>query len=256
MLASPPMAPSTTSAAHRSLRTIQTELEYLVEVGHISGHTASQITSLLPSPPPLQFATTPTSSAAPSVRSPTAEPTHTPYAPPQSYNTVVPIREKTPLPLAVQTPPPPPPPPPTPAPPPAYALPADAFRAKALWAYEEKNPGDLNFKAGQFILVLKKENDEWWSGRCIDGTTNEPVGPAGIFPCAYVEAVKNEVAAGGKGHVSGDMGTGFLNTSFGGGSKNEDGKESNGKKFGKKLGNAAIFGAGATIGGNLVNAIF
>jgi hypothetical protein len=32
--------------------------------------------------------------------------------------------------------------------------------------------------------------------------------------------------------------------------------EENGKKFGKKLGNATIFGAGATIGGNLVNSIF
>jgi hypothetical protein len=29
-----------------------------------------------------------------------------------------------------------------------------------------------------------------------------------------------------------------------------------GKKFGKKLGNAAIFGAGATIGGSIVNSIF
>ena len=29
-----------------------------------------------------------------------------------------------------------------------------------------------------------------------------------------------------------------------------------GKKFGKKLGNAAIFGAGATIGWNIVNSIF
>jgi hypothetical protein len=32
--------------------------------------------------------------------------------------------------------------------------------------------------------------------------------------------------------------------------------EQNGKKFGKKLGNAAIFGAGATIGGKIVNGIF
>lgn len=32
--------------------------------------------------------------------------------------------------------------------------------------------------------------------------------------------------------------------------------EEGGKKFGKKLGNAAIFGAGATIGGNIVNSIF
>jgi len=32
--------------------------------------------------------------------------------------------------------------------------------------------------------------------------------------------------------------------------------EENGKKFGKKMGNAAIFGAGATIGSNSVNGIF
>lgn len=32
--------------------------------------------------------------------------------------------------------------------------------------------------------------------------------------------------------------------------------EEGGKKFGKKLGNAAIFGAGATIGSNIVNSIF
>jgi LAS seventeen-binding protein 1/2 len=32
--------------------------------------------------------------------------------------------------------------------------------------------------------------------------------------------------------------------------------EENGKKFGKKMGNAAIFGAGATIGSNIVNSIF
>jgi hypothetical protein len=32
--------------------------------------------------------------------------------------------------------------------------------------------------------------------------------------------------------------------------------EQGGKKFGKKLGNAAVFGAGATIGGKIVNSIF
>lgn len=32
--------------------------------------------------------------------------------------------------------------------------------------------------------------------------------------------------------------------------------EEHGKKFGKKMGNAAIFGAGATIGSNIVNGIF
>lgn len=32
--------------------------------------------------------------------------------------------------------------------------------------------------------------------------------------------------------------------------------EEHGKKIGKKMGNAAIFGAGATIGSNIVNGIF
>lgn len=32
--------------------------------------------------------------------------------------------------------------------------------------------------------------------------------------------------------------------------------EEHGKKFGKKMGNAAIFGAGATLGSNIVNGIF
>jgi LAS seventeen-binding protein 1/2 len=32
--------------------------------------------------------------------------------------------------------------------------------------------------------------------------------------------------------------------------------EEQGKKFGKKMGNAAIFGAGATIGSKVVNGIF
>ncbi len=32
--------------------------------------------------------------------------------------------------------------------------------------------------------------------------------------------------------------------------------EEHGKKFGKKMGNAAIFGAGATIGSKVVNGIF
>lgn len=237
------MSGSDNAAVNRSLRTIHTELDYLVELGLVTGQVASKIAGLLPSPPPIQFA----SAGAASVRSPTVdfikpEPVSAPYQEPRKQD-IVPIREKVHTPVAEPTPPPPPP---------AYALPADAFRAKALWAYHEKNPGDLNFDAGQHILVLKKENEEWWSGRVIDPVTNEPTGAAGIFPCAYVEAVKAD-----KGYVSGDMGTGYINQSFGGGSSGGESKaESQGKKFGKKLGNAAIFGAGATLGGKIVNGIF
>ena len=52
-----------------------------------------------------------------------------------------------------------------------------------------------------------------------------------------------------------------LQVSQAGSSTNPDARkygkvEEQGKKFGKKLGNAAIFGAGATIGSNIVNGIF
>ena len=39
-------------------------------------------------------------------------------------------------------------------------------------------------------------------------------------------------------------------------SHNSDKYQQHGKKFGKKLGNAAIFGAGTAIGGKIVNGIF
>lgn len=52
-----------------------------------------------------------------------------------------------------------------------------------------------------------------------------------------------------------------LQVSQSGSVNNPDGRkysklEEQGKKFGKKMGNAAIFGAGATIGSNIVNGIF
>lgn len=42
----------------------------------------------------------------------------------------------------------------------------------------------------------------------------------------------------------------------GGGAGGQSKLQEGGKKFGKKLGNAAIFGAGASIGSNIVNGIF
>ena len=95
-------------------------------------------------------------------------------------------------------------------------------------------------------------NAEWWKGR------NTRTNQEGIFPRSYVK-VKEEKSAQTNGNQYGNnYGNAPLEVSQQG---NGEGKvpskvEEGGKKFGKKLGNAAIFGAGATIGSNIVNSIF
>ncbi|CAM4647138.1 unnamed protein product, partial [Lepidochelys kempii] len=50
----------------------------------------------------------------------------------------------------------------------------------ALYSFEGQQPGDLNFKAGDKIIVKTKTNSQfdWWEGS-IRGQT-------GIFPANYV----------------------------------------------------------------------
>jgi LAS seventeen-binding protein 1/2 len=106
-------------------------------------------------------------------------------------------------------------------------------------------------------------NADWAKGR------NERTGEEGIFPRSYVTILsektgggppalpgRNQTPASSYGNMPLDVAQGQQNVNgdgnTGGGSKfNEQGK-----KFGKKLGNAAIFGAGASIGSNIVNGIF
>lgn len=121
-------------------------------------------------------------------------------------------------------------------------------------------------------------NADWAKGR------NERTGLDGIFPRSYVTIVEEkDVYSAPPRPKTSNYGNLPLDVSqSGGGTSASGGKESklnqNGKKFGKKLGNAsqlprylrtsvycrpslltfllAIFGAGATIGSNIVNGIF
>lgn len=123
-------------------------------------------------------------------------------------------------------------------------------------------------------------NADWAKGR------NERTGQEGIFPRSYVNIVEDEKKSTVNGLVPPPPQTpsGYGNAPLevsqgGGGAVGADGKESkmgaNGKKFGKKMGNAgmfhpspsgspsftdwdfvAIFGAGATIGSSIVSGIF
>lgn len=151
---------------------------------------------------------------------------------------------------------------PSPAPPPAYnSAPPPAAnwpplaQATALYAYTSTDAGDLQLQPGDSISVTEYMNAEWWKGR------SARTGQEGIFPRSYVKVVDEKSAAHAApaapnyGNNYGNM---PLETSqMGNGESKVPGKgQEMGKKFGKKLGNAAIFGAGATIGGNIVNSIF
>ena len=142
-------------------------------------------------------------------------------------------------------------------PPPAYptapATPATALTtATALYAYTPTDAGDLALNPQDRIAVTEYMNAEWWKGR------SERTGQEGIFPRSYVRVeeklppaptnpgtnygnVPLDVSQSGGGPVQGPGGV-------------QPGKGAEyGKRFGKKLGNAAIFGAGATIGSEIVH---
>jgi hypothetical protein len=158
-------------------------------------------------------------------------------------------------------------------------------RATALYRYAE--PGDCNFEVGDEIAVHEYMNADWWLGK------NLRTGQEGVFPVNYVQPQANPTPPGRPGPSAPPQNPYLGNekgNDYGGGYppqqqpyqsgppagpsdpynsavppmqvaaqpvENRHGKGAEmGKKFGKKLGNAAIFGAGATIGSDLVNSIF
>lgn len=145
------------------------------------------------------------------------------------------------------------------APPPAYpSAPAAPIRAQvlarasALYQYNAQDAGDLALMPNDKVVVTEYMNTEWWKGK------NERTGMEGIFPASYVREEKAIVPVGyPSAPAPSNYGNMPLDVSNSAQAPQEPSKvEQNGKKFGKKLGNAAIFGAGATIGGKIVNGIF
>lgn len=129
-------------------------------------------------------------------------------------------------------------------------------QATALYAYHGEDPGDLDLQPNDRIAVTEYMNGEWWKGK------SSRTGQEGIFPRSYVKVEDEKMpqynAAPAQNSNSNNYGNMPLEVS---GAGNGEGRvptkqQEMGKKFGKKLGNAAIFGAGATIGGNIVNSIF
>lgn len=247
-------AATATALANRSIRTIRAELDFLADTAIISPSALSQILSLLPAESTTRCPPTPAAGPAPKSTTPAVSyPTFSP--PPQSQQH---------LPIA-------------PSAPPSYTpTPLVLSLAEAQWAFNGTEAGDLTFEAGAKLEVLEKVKDDWWKGRVVGGD-----GSTGLFPSAYVrETQLLATAASGdvkkpalpslppRGYGSYGPGGNMMTDVAHGPSQSttvfeqqqqEEKKPilgKNGEKFGKKLGNAAIFGAGATIGGKIVNGIF
>ncbi|KAL8798184.1 MAG: hypothetical protein Q9200_007810, partial [Gallowayella weberi] len=151
-------------------------------------------------------------------------------------------------------------------PPPAYShTPKSLASASALYEYTPSDAGDLALLPNDRVSITEFMNADWAKGR------NERTGQEGIFPRSYVQIIDEKNAmvsmappqtpmvgaagSGGYGNVPLDVSQSGSGGAVGSGS-GESKFNQHGKKFGKKMGNAAIFGAGATIGSNIVNGIF
>ncbi|PFH59608.1 hypothetical protein XA68_12095 [Ophiocordyceps unilateralis] len=239
---------------NRSLRNIKTELESLLEKGVIDESVFDNIHAALPQESSLSgpVRTTANRSEPPTQAlqgltvspEPRAEAQSTLPAPP-SYN---------------ETPPP--------GLPTRSAKPVIAH-ARALYPYVASDARDVSFEKDDRIAIYERLNPDWWLGQ------NLRTSQEGIFPRSYVLEEPDGKGTPQPGpaapYVQPQPQYGYpppqqnpynanvppMAVADGGQPSGKDGKMGQyGKKFGKKLGNAAIFGAGATIGGNIVNSIF
>ncbi|KAK3064751.1 hypothetical protein LTS18_004370 [Coniosporium uncinatum] len=234
----------------RSLRTVRAELDFLSDSGVINQQQLSTILSQLPADGASRAASVAPTAAMNNLSIQSPPPQTSGYSAP-SYNekqngySSPNYNEKQ---NGYYNPPeqvsaPPPAYPATPAPP-ALA------QASALYAYNPTDAGDLALLPNDRIAVSEYMNAEWWKGK------NERTGLDGIFPRSYVKVVEDKAPVSAPSNY-GNM---PLDVASGSGTPNDPAKPNKGaemgKKFGKKMGNAAIFGAGATIGSNIVNGIF
>jgi len=243
-----------TAMTNRSLRTIQTELEFLVDSNMITNDQFNAIVNQLPlqnaarrSQTPVTRETPVSAMASLAISQPPQQ--HQPTPQPQQQES-----EKKKVGYYADNSAHNAPPPAYPTPPPA---PAVLTTATALYQYNAQDAGDLALMPNDSVAVTEYMNAEWWKGR------NERTGQVGIFPSSYVKAVEQKEPAYNavqpyQQPQASNYGNMPLDVSqSAGGPPKEPGKgQEMGKKFGKKLGNAAVFGAGATIGSKIVNGIF
>ncbi|KAM5347006.1 hypothetical protein ACJ41O_010011 [Fusarium nematophilum] len=260
---------------NRSLRNIKNELENLLEKGVIDDSVYDTINTALPPESslsgPLRTATgSSNNNNKPAAAAKAASPAPTSYAPPSHAPPTkaledLKVKSPSPAPPAYEQTPPP-------GVPPRNQKPSVA-QARALYRYAASDGRDLSFEKDDSIAVYEYMNQDWWMGR------NERTGLEGIFPRNYVlveHENKKPITPQPQpqyGYPANSQGPPNQQNPYnshvppmaiaeGSQQPQQPGQEGDskvgqyGKKFGKKLGNAAIFGAGATIGGNIVNSIF
>jgi hypothetical protein len=266
---------------NRSIRNIKTELENLLEKGVIDESVFDTIHATLPAESPLsgplRTASSNTARANDTPAS-TNGPTNAP--PTEAFNRLNVADSRSPGPSVSPGPGAGPPSydeTPAPSMPPRRAEKPVIANARALYRYAGAEARDLLLERDDKIAVHSYMNDDWWMGQ------NLRTGNEGIFPRNYVlvesenkgpptqqQAWPQQPSYGypAQQQYGPPAQQNPYNSSVppvaiaeGGQSQHEGGGQGDkvgqyGKKFGKKLGNAAIFGAGATIGGNIVNSIF
>ena len=124
---------------------------------------------------------------------------------------------------------------PSPAlPPPAYASAPAVATAAALYEYHPTDAGDLAVLPNDRIFITEFMNADWAKGR------NERTGLEGIFPRSYVaiEDDKKQVPPPPQQSSYGNMPVDVSQSGSGSGPAKESRLGANGKKFGKKMGNA------------------
>ncbi|RQM05354.1 hypothetical protein DH86_00001906 [Scytalidium sp. 3C] len=264
---------------NRSLRNIKNELENLIEHNAISDEQFDTIMNALPAETPLSGA-----GASRALAGTAASPSSTSSPADAMAQLAINDHRAAPEPTPVSPPPGPPP------------ERAEIGRARALYRYAESNPNDCQLEPGDILAVYEHMNADWWMGKntrtgvvgifprnYVEPIAAPPPGPPVGYnnppPPAYFDPAYNnnggypgqpqygQKAPGPYGQQPPPPGPSDPYNSSAppmavanqppGGQQPGGGKVGEyGKKFGKKLGNAAIFGAGATLGADVVNSIF
>ncbi|KAI9887564.1 MAG: hypothetical protein M1823_000655 [Watsoniomyces obsoletus] len=265
----PSMEELTTAMINRSIRNIRMEFEFLADSAVITPQQLANALAVLPEPTALRGSAAVASASAAGSSNPILSVPIPPSPPPSTAPAPAPLISAipistTPVPSAPTQPPVEtapvkqegyfPSPGPYPPAPPAYSHAPVLAWVTALYAYNGQDPGDLVIMPSDRIAVLEYTNGDWWKGR------NERTGQEGIFPRSYVQADDARTSmpppSSSMPVTTPNYGNMPLAVSQGPVTPVTPGPvETQGKKFGKKLGNAAIFGAGATIGSNIVNKI-
>lgn len=220
----------------RMLTFLNQELEYLTDARILTPTQLSSILALLPAQTPLHApvspplpTTTPTSNLASHLR-------NTLLSPPAEKKASTPIAEKSDFYSSPQ-------PTPAPLPPPAYShTPSALASASALYEYMPSDAGDLALLPNDRVTITEFMNADWAKGR------NERTAAEGIFPRSYVHILDEKSGKGpmmmgavppaGTASGYGNVPLEVSQTGGGGGAVGESKFNQQGKKFGKKMGNA------------------